>query len=283
MQFTAGILRQRALPESNMARHFVAGQPVVQEGTHLILVKGFPGTQVEHHGQLLAHRRIWHAEHDSFQHLGHFIGRLLDLTGKDVLTSANDDLLDAPGNKQKAILVHAPHVAGLHPALRVKRFGIGFRFAPVTGGTGHTADLHFTPGFRIHFPPLCIDKAQVNNRGNNARTVRAEVEYRTTHGRTYRQCFGHTPSRRATGLPTFLPDQLRQSRRRGCPGSTHPNQGSGIEVIKIGAVQQILNHGGHTGQAGDFFLLNQLQRPARIPFVHDDHLLGGVNGEQETR
>ena len=52
------------------------------------------------------------------------VEHVFDFLGRDVLALADDDVLDAAGDDDRAVLVEARHVAGVQPAVVGERVGV---------------------------------------------------------------------------------------------------------------------------------------------------------------
>ena len=61
------------------------------------------------------------AEHGDVGDLRVRVEHVLDFLGRDVLALADDDVLDAAGDDDRAVLVEARHVAGVQPAVGGER------------------------------------------------------------------------------------------------------------------------------------------------------------------
>ena len=64
------------------------------------------------------------AEHRDVGDLRVAVEHVLDFLGRDVLTLADDDVLDAAGDDHRAVLVEARHVTGVQPAVVGERAGV---------------------------------------------------------------------------------------------------------------------------------------------------------------
>ena len=74
--------------------------------------------------------------------------RVLDFGAVDVFTAADNHVLEAIDNGDKTVLVHRPHVTGVHPAIAHRGFGQR-RLTPITNhdaGTAHRDFAHRAPG-----------------------------------------------------------------------------------------------------------------------------------------
>ena len=55
----------------------------------------------------------------------------------------------------------------------------------------------------------------------------------------------------------------------GCATTTHRTQRRRVELGKVGVVDEVPTLGGHTDEVGDFFTLDNFERLAGIPLVHN--------------
>ena len=55
----------------------------------------------------------------------------------------------------------------------------------------------------------------------------------------------------------------------GCATTTHRAQRRRVELGKVGVVDEVPTLGGHTDEVGDLFALDNFERLAGIPFVHN--------------
>src|SRR5271170_7021043 len=123
------------------------------------------------------------------------VGDVLDLDGGDVLTAADDDLLDPPGDVQEAVVVDVAQVAGAEPAVGGERLFGEVVASPVSWSDGDAPQLDFT----ILSGRLCVashvDDTEVDDRRNDACGHGFEIEHRTAHGGTHRCGLGHPVTR----------------------------------------------------------------------------------------
>ena len=106
-------------------------------------IRGELGTRVRHHERdgHLAEDVVRAPHHGHFENTGQAADRVLDLLGIDVLSPADDHVLDAVHQRQVAVLVEAPHVAGADPAVDDGLLG-GLGIAQVAGHHDRPGDQH---------------------------------------------------------------------------------------------------------------------------------------------
>ncbi len=133
------------------------GDAAAAEGSDLLLVTAFALNQPDPGAELLAQLGIGDPHHLHIGDLRVGVEKLLDLAGVDVLSAADDHVLDPPHDIAVALLVDDTDIAGMHPALGVDRFGGPLRIVPIAQHHRITAgaELARDPAWRD--PALRVD------------------------------------------------------------------------------------------------------------------------------
>src|SRR5262245_16062264 len=212
--------------EANLLRALEASQPALAEADDL-LRRGLP-TVPEHHEceHVLAHQRILHADDGPLRDRGMRVQHLLDLARIDVEASADDQVLLALDDEEEAVLVEAPHVAGVEPLRAYRPRGL-VRVAIVPGhhvGTLHADLADLARRQRAVGVVLDRDRDSGNRRPHRADLADAREAVGGNHRRGLGQPIAFEDL--APELPLEGLDHLHGERRR--TRSPHPHR-PGVE------------------------------------------------------
>src|ERR1700736_338230 len=124
--------RRKSLHEPDIARYLVVGDLTAAKagdflgGGRLALAQPDPGAQ------LFAEFRVGHAHHLNILDLGKAKQKFFDFPRINVLTAANDQVLQPADYVAVSRFIDDREVAAVHPAAAVDGFGGSFSFAPIT-------------------------------------------------------------------------------------------------------------------------------------------------------
>src|SRR5215467_3167674 len=145
---------------------------------HLVLSKLLSGSDLHPGHDLLAVLGIRQANDLYVADLRVGIEEFLDLTGIDVLTAANDHVLDTPNNIDIAINIHCRQVAGMHPVGLIDSTSRLLRIIPVAQHNAIASCAELTRlANRDDLTRLRINNFDLNMRMNSANAADTFLEW----------------------------------------------------------------------------------------------------------
>src|SRR5205823_7326598 len=127
----AGDGHRELVGEPDVAGHLVVGDLALAEVLDGLLGDGGAWADLDPGHELLAVLDVGDADHLDVGHVGVGVEELLDLPGIDVLSTADDHVLDAADDVDVAVGVHRGQVAGVHPAAAVDGLSGALGVVPV--------------------------------------------------------------------------------------------------------------------------------------------------------
>ena len=126
LEHLAGGVARQDVDDLELLGQLLDHQPgAAQVGDHLVEGQRQRGIGELHDGaDPLARVRIGHADDGDVGHLGVRVEEVLHLLGRDVLTLADDDVLEPTGDDEVAALVEPTQVAGAEEAVLVEGVGV---------------------------------------------------------------------------------------------------------------------------------------------------------------
>src|SRR5215469_15167701 len=238
------------------------------------------GAQLHPRAELFAVLQVGHPDDLDVLDLRVGVQEFLDLAGIDVLTAADDHVLDPPDDVQVAGLVHHGQVAGVHPAGGVDGLGRLGWLVPVaehhrvaTGAQlAMPAARHWPAGIRVDHLNL-----EVRMDPADGRHAPVQVVIGRGLGRDWRG-LGHPVADRHLGHVHLADDPLHHldRARRACHDS-----GAQAGQVVAGEIRQSQlrdEHGRHPVERGALLRLHGGKRRGRVEARSRNHYAGAVRG-----
>src|ERR1700754_2307684 len=113
----------------------------------LLCIDHCAGPRFDPGHDFLAVQGVRHPDDLNRLDLGVEFDDVFDLLGGDVLTTADDHVLDPADDRDVAVTIHPGHVAGVHPAGMIDDLGGGLRVVPVAAHHRVAAHPELAVGF----------------------------------------------------------------------------------------------------------------------------------------
>ena len=290
-ELAVGVPRQRVGEEPDVGGDLVAGEVAGAVGAQVL------GRQLaalaQHHGggHVLAQPHVRHAEHAALGDRRMVVHGGLDLGAIDVLATAQHHVLLAVDDEDEAVGVDLGDVAGVEPAVGDRfRGGLGaVQVALDHRGAAHPelADLALRD-----LVAVVVDALGLEGRHRRADAGRLVDEEVAAHRGDDPAGLGHAVAGvgpRGGDLGVDLGDQVRLQRRAA---AAQAHQAGGVARGEVRVQQHLAAHHRHARHRGDALALDQLQRLAGVPLVHQhEHAARGgdrigaavVGGDVEER
>ena len=207
-------------------------------------------------------------------HPRHVADEILDLFGRDVFATTDDDILQASSDEVVALLVHVADVARVRPAVGVDTFGGHLRLFVVAGHhvEAAAADLaRLVDG--AEFAGLGIDDRDLDagQRLTDGRTLALETRLEITGLRHHRAGLGQPVRNRDFAHVHLIHTLLHALDRTGRAGHQAGTQGGKIKLIEERAVEYGNVHGRLPVHSGTALFFDRHHDVDGIVFFHQHH------------
>ena len=201
-------------------------------------------------------------------HGGVLVNGVLYLGAIHVFACAQNHVFGAIFDVEEALVIHAADVARAQPAVD-DGFGSGFRLVPVAANEHRAKHPNFARLARRKCRTVVVANFYQHRWRTTARAGGVRHIVVTTVAGAKRIGFGHAIAELRPAFFETVGHLVHQRGWCGCATTTHRTQRRRVELGKVGVVDEVPTLGGHTDEVGDFFTLDNFERLAGIPLVHN--------------
>ena len=269
--------RQRRVGHAQIAGHLEACQVLEQEGAHRLRVHR--RAAVHRGAHLLAQALVGHRVHRRLVHVGMHQQRSLHLAAADVLSTADDQVLDAIDDEQVALVVEIGDVAGAEPPV-FEHAGIDLGPVPVADEHRRAAHQQFAALAGRQFGALLVDNLQLQHRRAAPGARRARQVLRAADAGADRVGLGHAPAGIRHRLREHRIDSPHLLGRARRAAAAHHHQRREVVSARSRNTHQVAGDRRRPDEGRDPLSLDQRRGLLGVPLVHaDDLALRPVAGE----